>query len=61
MVVVDPLGDKNSVRPAVLKVLDDEWHVEYVPAIEGLHSVNVFFAGSPIPVSPVSVIVTPRK
>ena len=61
MVVVDPLGDKNSVRTAVSKVSDDEWHVEYVPLVEGLHAINVFFAGSPIPVSPVSIIVTPRR
>lgn len=59
VVVIDPRGDKNSLRPTVTKVLDEEWHVEYVPITEGLHSINIFFAGTPIPISPVSILVSP--
>lgn len=61
VVVVDPRGDKNSVRPFVAKVIDDQWYVEYVPQVDGHHSVEIFFAGSHIPNSPVAVFVMPRE
>jgi len=53
--IVDPTGKKDSVKPIVTKKSDDLWYVEYTALIPGLHSVNVNFAGKPIPKSPYGV------
>lgn len=37
----------------------DVWRCEYVSSIVGLHSVNIFFAGKPIPNSPFGVRISP--
>lgn len=53
--IVDPSGKKDTVRPFVVKKADDVWYVEYIPLEPGLHSVNVFFIGQPVPKSPYGV------
>ena len=53
--IVDPSGKKDTIRPFVVKKSDELWYVEYIPLEPGLHSVNVFFAGQPIPKSPYGV------
>ena len=53
--VLDPMGRKDTVRPLVARKSDDVWYVEYTPLTEGLHSVNIYFAGKAIPNSPYPV------
>jgi len=59
--VVDPMGRKDLIKPMVARKTDDNWYVEYTPLVEGMHSVNVFFAGKPIPQSPYPVYVSHGK
>ena len=59
--VLDPQGKKDTIRPTVIKRSEEHWYVEYVPQTEGMHSVNVFFAGKPIPGSAFGVGVSPGK
>jgi len=59
--VVDPMGRKDAIKPMVARKTDDNWYVEYTPLMEGLHSVNIFFAGKPIPNSPYPVSVSRGK
>ena len=63
VVILDPHGRKDTVRPSIQPVVGKEgtFLVEYIPIDQGLHSVNVFFAGSQIPHSPFGVQVAPRK
>ena len=56
--VLDPTGRCDIIKPIVARKSDDLWYVEYTPFIEGLHSVNVSFAGTPIPASPYPVHVS---
>jgi len=53
--IVDPAGKKDTVKPIITKKSDDLWYVEYTALTPGLHSVNVNFAGKPIPKSPYPV------
>ncbi|KAK7101853.1 hypothetical protein V1264_020173 [Littorina saxatilis] len=61
VVILDPHGRKDTIRPSIQPVVGKEctFLVEYVPIDQGLHSVNVFFAGSQIPHSPFGVQVAP--
>ena len=59
--VLDPQGHKDTVKPVVHHKSEELWYVEYTAKVEGLHSVNVFFAGRPIPGSPYGVAVAPGK
>ncbi|XP_034239661.1 filamin-A isoform X3 [Thrips palmi] len=59
VIVVDPAGHKNSVPVNVRQISPDLWRCEYVAPNVGLHSVNVFFAGQPIPNSPFGVRISP--
>ena len=63
VVILDPHGRKDTVRASIQMVVGKEgtFLVEYVPIDQGLHSVNIFFAGSQIPQSPFGVQVAPRK
>ena len=61
MVLVDPQGHKHSVTPNVVKRSEELWQVEYTALHDGLHTVNVLFAGKPIPHSPFSVGVSPGE
>ncbi|XP_037819333.1 filamin-A isoform X4 [Lucilia sericata] len=59
VIIIDPANHKTSVAAKVRQLENDVWRCEYVSAIQGLHSVNVFYAGTPIPNSPFPVKVAP--
>ncbi|XP_021916471.1 filamin-A isoform X2 [Zootermopsis nevadensis] len=59
VIILDPSGHKNTVPVKVRPISQDVWRCEYVSPAIGLHSVNVFFAGQPIPNSPYGVRVAP--
>ena len=59
VIILDPSGNKNSVPVSVRQTTPDVWRCEYLSPIIGLHSVNIFFAGQPIPKSPFGVRVSP--
>ena len=62
VIVLDPKGKKDST-PVQISATDEPevYKCEYVPTIVGLHSINVFFAGKPIPCSPFGVKVAPAS
>ena len=57
--VLDPRGHKDAVRPLISSKTPELWYIEYTAEQEGIHSVNVFFAGKPVPNSPFGVAVSP--
>ncbi|XP_076645907.1 filamin A protein cher isoform X2 [Halictus rubicundus] len=57
--VKDPQGSLSSVPTKLLRPSPDVWRCEYTPLSPGLHSVNVAFAGKPIPGSPYPVNAAP--
>lgn len=59
VIILDPAGNKNSVPVRVRQTSPDIWRCEYLSPTVGLHSVNIFFAGKPIPNSPIGVRVAP--
>lgn len=59
VIILDPSGNKNSVPVKVRQTSPDVWRCEYLSTVLGLHSVNIFFAGQPIPNSPFGVRVSP--
>ncbi|KAG5896019.1 hypothetical protein JTB14_007584 [Gonioctena quinquepunctata] len=61
VIILDPSGNKNSVPIKVQQTSPDTWRCGYVSSILGLHSVNIFFAGKPIPNSPFGVKVSPSS
>lgn len=59
VIILDPAGHKNTV-PVKLRVVSEGVHrCEYVASTVGLHSINVFFAGEPIPKSPFGIRFSP--
>lgn len=60
-VILDPQGRQDVIKPNITRQSEDNYLVEYTPKVEGLHSVNVFFAGQQIPNSPFGVMVGPRE
>lgn len=52
-------GQKTQVPVTVSRRLEALWHVEYSPHTEGIHAVNVSFAGKEVPGSPFHVHVGP--
>ncbi|VDK34571.1 unnamed protein product [Taenia asiatica] len=59
-VILDPQGRQDVIKPNITRQSEDNYLVEYTPKVEGLHSVNVFFAGQQIPNSPFGVMVGPH-
>lgn len=59
VIILDPAGHKNTVPAKLRQISPDNWRCEYMAQSVGLHSVNVFFAGRPLPTSPYGVRVTP--
>ncbi|XP_046746702.1 filamin-A isoform X4 [Diprion similis] len=59
VIILDPQGSKTSVPVKLRQTSPDVWRCEYVSPVVGLHSVNIFFAGKPIPGSPLGVRVSP--
>ena len=63
VIILDPKGKKDSV-PIRITPHEDEpeiFRCDYVATMIGLHSVNVFFAGNPIPGNPFGVRVSPAR
>lgn len=58
--VVDPRGNRDTVKPRVTPQADGIFMVEYTPKEEGAHNVQVMFAGQPVPGSPFAVMVAAR-
>lgn len=61
VVILDPAGHKTSVPAKLRQIADDTWRCEYVSPQVGLHSINVFYAGQPVPSSPYGVRVAPTS
>ena len=63
VVILDPHGRKDNIKPTISAVTGKEgtFLVEYTPVDQGVHTVNIFFAGNAIPKSPYTVQVSPRK
>lgn len=61
VIILDPAGQKTTVVPKLVQKGQDFWRCEYVTPHVGMHSVNVFFAGKPIPNSPFGVKVSPSS
>ncbi|TNN09515.1 Filamin-A isoform 1 [Schistosoma japonicum] len=59
-VILDPHGRRDAIKPLITRQGEDNYLVEYTPKDEGLHSVNVFYAGQQILNSPFGVMVGPR-
>jgi filamin len=59
VVVLDPAGQKNTIAVKLRQISPDVWRCEYMAPTTGVHSINVFFAGHPIPKSPFGVRVSP--
>ena len=60
-VILDPHGRRDTTKPLITKQAEGNYLVEYTPKEEGLHSINVFFAGQQIPGSPFGVEVAPSE
>ncbi|XP_025994671.1 filamin-A isoform X3 [Solenopsis invicta] len=59
VIILDPQGNKTTVPVKLRQTSPNVWRCEYVSPVTGLHSVNVFFAGKPIPGSPIGVNIAP--
>ena len=59
VIILDPAGNRNSVPVKLRQISPDVWRAEYAAPIVGVYSINVFFAGQPIPKSPFGVRVSP--
>ncbi|XP_072751172.1 filamin-like isoform X3 [Anoplolepis gracilipes] len=59
VIILDPQGSKTAVPVKLRQTSPDVWRCEYVSPVTGLHSVNIFFAGKPIPGSPIGVNIAP--
>lgn len=61
VVILDPSGAHKQLPVNTTPIGPGRARVNYVAKEPGLHSVNVFFAGQPIPNSPFGVRVSPSK
>lgn len=61
VIILDPAGHKTTVPAKLRQIENDVWRCEYMSHLQGLHSVNVFYAGKPINNSPFGVRVAPGK
>ena len=53
VIILDPKGKKDSVPVKITPLEDEVYKCEFVPKIDGMHYALVFFAGIPIPASPI--------
>jgi len=60
VLIEDPTGNTNSVRPDIKATAENTYRVTYTPRMNGTHYVTVTFAGSSIPKSPFEVPITLR-
>ncbi|CAF4944302.1 unnamed protein product, partial [Rotaria sp. Silwood2] len=55
IIFINPHNRQHSLPISLKQTPPRKFRCEYVPREPGLHSVNVFFAGRPIPNSPYGV------
>lgn len=55
VIILDPAGRENTIPIKLKKEPNGVYTCEYTPIVQGVHSVNVFFANQPIPHSPFAV------
>ncbi len=55
VILADARGRQDVVPVSVKQTTPGKFRCEYIPREPGLHSVNIFFAGRPIPNSPYGV------
>lgn len=58
VVINDPSGNPNAVKPKIQRQPDGSYRVEYTPKVTGVHTISIVFCGQPIPKSPISVTIT---
>ena len=61
VVILDPVGHKDKIKPTITPSKEGVYLVEYTAMEAGLHSINVMFGGKPIPNSPFGVNVSPAS
>ena len=59
VVVVDPKGSRDQVRPVVRPMGDETFRCDYVSTAAGQHAINVLYDGKHVPASPFRVDITP--
>jgi len=59
VIILDPAGNRDSVPVKLRQISADVYRAEYAAPSVGVYSINVFFAGQPIPKSPYGVRVSP--
>lgn len=55
VIILDPSGRENTIPIKIKKEPNGVFICDYTPAVQGVHSVNVFFANQPIIHSPFAV------
>ncbi|XP_050062888.1 filamin-A isoform X2 [Aphis gossypii] len=55
VIILDPAGRENTIPVKLKKEPNGVYICDYTPVVQGVHSVNVFFANQPIPLSPFAV------
>jgi len=58
VIILDPAGRENTIPVKLKKEPNGVFVCEYTPAVQGVHSVKVFYANQPVPLSPFAVGVT---
>ncbi|XP_036366037.1 filamin-A isoform X2 [Octopus sinensis] len=58
VVITDPSGNQNAIKPKMTRQPDGTYHVEYTPKVPGVHTISIVFCGQPIPRSPISVTIS---
>ncbi|XP_025198819.1 filamin-A isoform X1 [Melanaphis sacchari] len=55
VIILDPAGRENTIPVKLKKEPNGVYICDYTPVVQGVHSVNVFFANQPVPLSPFAV------
>jgi filamin len=55
VIILDPAGRENTIPVKLKKEPNGVYICDYTPVVQGVHSVNVFFANQPVALSPFAV------
>ena len=61
VIVTDPNGNQDLVKPKIARISDEELLVSYIPLIEGVHAVDIKCAGHPSSNASFSVGIAPSN